>query len=164
MAPEAGALAVADAPGPAGNNPPRHRRPAISLAVLLIVLAVALAVGSGAFSSHTPTLAERAAALESQLRCPSCEDVSVADSSASSAIAVRHQVLAQMRAGVSDAAIEASLVDRYGPTILLRPPASGLTVLVWVLPAVAALGALGMLGVVFWRRSKELALLRDEDR
>jgi len=37
-------------------------------------------------------------------------------------------------AGQSDQAIESSLVARYGGTILLKPPDSGLTSIVWILP------------------------------
>jgi len=76
----------------------------------------------GAFSGHAPTDQERAASLEAQIRCPSCEDLSVAQSSTSSAIAVRHQIAAMIAAGQSDQAIESSLVARYGGTILLKPP------------------------------------------
>jgi cytochrome c-type biogenesis protein CcmH len=123
-------------------------------------LGAALLIGSGAFDSHPASLAQRATSLETQIRCPSCEDVSVADSEASAAIAVRHQVTAEMRAGWSDQRIEAALVARYGPTILLRPPSSGLAALVWVLPAVAAAGALVWMGALFWRRSRQLAELR----
>ena len=53
-----------------------------SFVLALAVLAAALVVGSGVTSSAAPTAAQRAAALETQIRCPSCEDVSVAQSSA----------------------------------------------------------------------------------
>jgi cytochrome c-type biogenesis protein CcmH len=125
-----------------------------------VVLAVALAVGAGAFSGGTPSAAERAAALEAQVRCPSCEDISVAQSSASTAIALRHQIAQQVRQGRSDAEIEDGLVARYGPTILLRPPAHGLATAVYVVPAVAGALAVGALGLLFWRRSTEMRRLR----
>ena len=57
--------------------------------LLGVVLVVALLVGSGVFSSTPPTSAQRAAAIESVIRCPSCEDLSVADSSAPTAVTVR---------------------------------------------------------------------------
>jgi cytochrome c-type biogenesis protein CcmH len=131
---------------------------------LLVVLGVALLIGSGVFHATTPTASQRAAALETQIRCPSCEDVSVADSSASSAQAVRRQILVQISAGESDQQIEDSLVARYGPTILLAPPARGLTALVWIIPAAVALVALGLLGALFWRRTKEMDELRRQGR
>jgi cytochrome c-type biogenesis protein CcmH/NrfF len=133
----------------------------LSFVALLVVLAVALAVGSGV-GSHPPTNAQRAAALDSRLRCPSCEDATVAQSSASSAVAVRHQVASMIAAGKTDSQIETSLESRYGPSILLVPPTRGLASLVWFVPVVAGVVAVGWIGTVFWRRSKEFDQLKQE--
>ncbi len=123
---------------------------------------MALVVGSGALAGGRPTVAERAAALETQLRCPSCLDVSVADSSAATAAALRRQVVAWVRQGRSDQAIENALVARYGPGILLEPPTSGLGSLIVVLPAVA--GGIAVLATVtlLWRRARSFGSLRAE--
>lgn len=137
-------------------------RPRVGLTVLLLVLAAALAFGSGLGSSGRPSAAARAAALDSQIRCPSCEDLSVAQSSASAAIAVRHEVARLAREGQTDQQIEQRLVAQYGPTILLRPPTSGLTAVVWVLPVVGGIAAVGTVGTLFWRRSRLLRQLRKE--
>jgi cytochrome c-type biogenesis protein CcmH len=134
--------------------------PWLGFVALLVVLGVALAVGSGAFSTASPSAAARAAALEAQVRCPSCEDVSVAQSSASTAIAVRHQIATMVARGDSDQQILTSLTDRYGTSILLRPPASGLGAVVYVVPAIAGALAVGGLAVLFWRRQRELTRLR----
>jgi cytochrome c-type biogenesis protein CcmH len=131
-----------------------------SFFLALAVLAVALVIGSGATSSAPPTAAQRAAALETQIRCPSCEDVSVAQSSAASAIAVRHEVQGLVAHGVSNRAIERRLVAQYGPSILLAPPDSGLSSVVWLLPLGAGLVAAGGLGIFFWRRSRSWRRLR----
>jgi cytochrome c-type biogenesis protein CcmH/NrfF len=131
-----------------------------SFVVALAVLTAALVIASGVTSSAAPTAAQRAAALETQIRCPSCEDVSVAQSSAASAIAVRHEVERLAAAGVSNRAIERHLVAQYGPSILLSPPDSGLLSVVWLLPLVAGLVALGGLGVFFWRRTRSWRRLR----
>jgi len=101
------------------------------------------------------------------IRCPSCDGISVADSSASTAEAVRQAVLARVQAGQSDARIEAYLVSRYGPDILLRPPVSGVTAWVWVLPPVGLAAAVAVLVVVLWRRRRErgqTAAASDADR
>ena len=118
---------------------------------LLVVVGVSLAVGASRGSGPTTT-AQRAAAIDATLRCPSCDDISVANSSASTAVAIRRAVLTQVRQGWSDARIDAFLEDRYGPGILLRPPTHGATVWVWVLPPVAVVAAAAALGAVFWRR------------
>src|ERR1700722_11367385 len=113
---------------------------------LAVVLVVALVVGSGVLSSSPPTAAQRATAIESSLRCPSCEDLSVAQSSASTAVTVRATVTQLIAEGRTDQQIESYLVDRYGSSIVLDPPARGWSLLVWLLPLVGGLVALGALG------------------
>lgn len=142
----------------------RNRRghPALGLGLLVVVLGVALAFGAGLGSTNPPTDAARAASIDATIRCPSCVDLSVAQSSASAAVAVRHEVAHLVRLGRTDQQIEARLVAQYGPTILLKPPASGLSVLVWVVPPVGAAVAAALLAVLFWRRSRQLRALRAE--
>ena len=65
---------------------------------------VALVIGSGALHSSPPTDGQRVAALEAGVRCPSCTDLSVSQSNATTAIAVRHQIESMVAAGRSDAA------------------------------------------------------------
>jgi len=131
---------------------PRWRRLAAPLA-LAIVLAIALAIAAGVGQS-TPSNASRTASLEALIRCPSCEDLSVAEASSSAAIAARHQIAAMVAAGRSNKQILASFVSRYGLTILLKPGTSGLIALVWVLPLVGGTAALCTVGIVFWRRHR----------
>ncbi|HEY5251486.1 MAG TPA: cytochrome c-type biogenesis protein CcmH [Acidimicrobiales bacterium] len=131
--------------------------------ILGVVLAAALVFSVS--RGGPPTVAERAAALDGVLKCPSCDGISVADSSASTAAAVRQVVLTRVRAGESDQQIEQYLVSRYGPSILLRPPTTGLTAVVWVVPVLAAVGGLGGLGLFFWRRRRPVgASVTTEDR
>jgi cytochrome c-type biogenesis protein CcmH len=129
---------------------------------MAVVLGVALAVGGGLLSGGRETDAQRAAAIDAQLRCPSCIDATVEDSSASAAVAVRHEVAQLVAEGRTDTEIDAALVSRYGETILLRPPTSGLAALVWVIPSVAGAAAAAGIGALFWRRSRELGRLRRE--
>jgi len=131
--------------------------------ILGVVLAAALVFSVS--RGGPPTVAERAAALDGVLKCPSCDGISVADSSASTAAAVRQVVLTRVRAGESDQQIEQYLVSRYGPSILLRPPTTGLTAVVWVVPVLAAVGGLGGLGLFFWRRRRPVGVsVTTEDR
>ncbi|MGO8873897.1 MAG: cytochrome c-type biogenesis protein CcmH [Acidimicrobiales bacterium] len=128
----------------------RHRFPLWTL--LGVVLVAALVVGSGALDTSPPTAAQRAAAIESVIRCPSCEDLSVADSSAQTAVTVRATVRQQVGAGRTDQQIEDYLVARYGSSIILDPPASGWTLLVWLLPLLGGLVAVTGVAVVLLRR------------
>jgi cytochrome c-type biogenesis protein CcmH len=122
--------------------------------LLGVALVAALVVGSGVFSSSPPSAAQRASAIESVIRCPSCEDLSVATSSAPTAVAVRDTIRQQVAAGRSDQQIEAYLVARYGSAIVLDPPARGWSLLVWLLPLVGGALAVAFLVVVLVRRVK----------
>ena len=114
--------------------------------LLGVVLVVALLVGSGTFDSTTPTNAQRAAAIESVIRCPSCEDLSVAVSSAPTAVTVRATVAHLVDQGRSDQQIKDYLVARYGSAIVLDPPA---------LPFVVGVaGAAGLVVVLVRRRRR----------
>ncbi len=120
--------------------------------LLGVVLVIALVVGSGVLSSSPPTAAQRASAIESVIRCPSCEDLSVATSSAPTAAAVRDTVRQQVAAGRTDQQIEAYLVARYGSAIVLDPPARGWSLLVWLVPLLGGALAVGALVTVLVRR------------
>ena len=50
--------------------------------LLVVIAGIALVIGSGVLSPSKPTSAQRAAAIDAVIRCPSCEDLSVAASSA----------------------------------------------------------------------------------
>lgn len=164
VAPPSGEVAPSPSGPATGTAGATRRRPWLGLGVLLVVLAVALAIGGGLGQGGRQTPDQRAAALDAQLRCPSCDDLSVAQSSASAAVAVRHEVLHLAREGRTDQQIEDQLVGQYGPTILLRPPTSGLASLVWIVPALAGAGAVGALVVLFWRRGRQMARLRRDSR
>jgi cytochrome c-type biogenesis protein CcmH/NrfF len=135
----------------------------LRVGVPLVVLGVALVIGSGTFDSAQPTTAQRAAAIEAGVRCPSCTDLSVAQSNATTAIAVRHQIESMVAAGQSTADIDQTLVSEYGQTILLEPPDSGGIPLIWVIPLVAGVAALVGVGVLFWRRSRAFDALKAEE-
>jgi cytochrome c-type biogenesis protein CcmH len=101
-------------------------------------------------TSATTSLTERRIAhLQSIVRCPACEGLSVAQSNATSSIAVRHEIERRVKAGESDTSILTSLQERYGSAILLTPSGRGLGALLWIIPfAVVALGLLILRRVV----------------
>lgn len=120
--------------------------------LLAAVLVVALVIGSGVLSSAPPTAQQRAQSIESSLRCPSCEDLSVAESSASTAVTVRATVTQMIAEGKTNQQIVDYLVARYGPSMVLDPPASGWSLLVWLLPLLGGMAALAVLVTVLIRR------------
>ncbi len=130
-------------------------------AALLVVAALVWAAWP---TSGPPTASQRAQELATELRCPDCEALSVADSSTSSARAIRADLARRTAAGQSDAQIRRVYIDRYGDSILLKPSGSGLGLLVWGLPVVAVV--VGGAGLAFafarWRRAPRLRA-SDED-
>lgn len=126
-----------------------------SLSWVLLAVVVVGAIAWAAWpSGHDPTIRERARDLAAELRCPDCEGLSVADSSTSSARAIRADLRQRLRAGETDEEIRAAYVDRFGESILLNPEGEGLGVLVWGLPVlVLVVGAGGLvLALRRWRR------------
>jgi cytochrome c-type biogenesis protein CcmH len=119
--------------------------------VLAVVLAVALVIGSGT-RSGSETTSQRVDRIAKDVRCPSCSGLSVAESDAPTAVAVRQLITDRVKAGRSDGSIETELVRSYGSGILLRPPASGVAAVVWVVPVVAGAAGVIALVAVFRRR------------
>ena len=141
---------------PGANSVLRRWVPAVALlAVIIAALVVGGAGRSG--SSHSP--AARAHAIASELRCPVCQSLSVADSPSETAKAIYDDVRRRVDAGESDSAIRAYYVGRYGQWILLKPENSGMGALVWVLPVAALLLGAGGLALAFrrWHRQPALA-------
>ena len=125
---------------------------------LLVVAGLALAVGSGAIGAggaKRPTLYQRSMELAGQYRCPVCQGESLAAASAPEAVEIRLLIRKWLREGWSPLRIRSYLVEHYGVSILEKPPASGVTSLVWILPALAAgFGAVGLgFGFRRWRRA-----------
>jgi cytochrome c-type biogenesis protein CcmH len=125
-----------------------------------IVLAV-LVVGAvtwAAWPGGSPTLNEHAHDLATQLKCPDCEGLSVADSNTSTAGAIRADIKNRLERGESDSVIKQHYVDLYGESILLSPSGSGLGFLVWVLPVVALVIGAGGLAIALrrWQRQPRM--------
>jgi cytochrome c-type biogenesis protein CcmH len=122
-------------------------------AVLIAVAAVVLAIGLQSGGSK-PSLDSQVNHIGSELKCPVCNGETVAQSQASEAVQIRAEIRQELVQGESTDQIIAGLVDSFGPGILEKPPAHGVSLLVWVLPVAGViLGAAGLL-LAFrrWRR------------
>ncbi|MGS2617729.1 cytochrome c-type biogenesis protein CcmH [Micromonospora sp. LZ34] len=75
------------------------------------------------------------------LRCPSCQGESVADSRSPIAGGMRQVVAEQLARGRDPDEIRRWFVQRYGEEVLADPPVRGSGLLLWVVPALALLGA-----------------------
>jgi len=125
---------------------------------VVVALGLALAAGSGAFGGQGPaklSLYQRALQLAGQYRCPVCQGESAAVSDAPAAVQIRDQIETWLRQGRSPAQVRTYMVADYGTAILEKPPASGASLLVWLLPGAAAAAGLAGLGLAFarWRRA-----------
>jgi len=98
-----------------------------------------------------PVLEERARALSGQLRCLVCQNQSIEDSDAELAVDLRHEVRRQIVEGKSDTDILQGLRNRYGDYILLNPPVTATTYLLWGAPVLIVLFGCGLFWV--YRRS-----------
>ncbi|HLI89776.1 MAG TPA: cytochrome c-type biogenesis protein [Ktedonobacteraceae bacterium] len=111
----------------------RHRR---SLFLLLAGMAVIAAIWSTLLLSQArpETLDQRAHDVASQLKCPVCQDESVADSPSLLASQMRSVIRQQLRQGRSEQQIIQYFVSRYGPQIVWSPPWQGFALLAWLVP------------------------------
>jgi cytochrome c-type biogenesis protein CcmH len=120
---------------------------------MAVVAATALFVGTVA-GRDDPTPAERARSIAVTIKCPTCRSQSVAESDAPAAEFIREDIAKRIADGQSDAEIRDYFASRYGEDILLTPPRTGMSALVWVLPVVVLVGAVAGLVATFrrWRR------------
>jgi cytochrome c-type biogenesis protein CcmH len=128
-----------------------------ALAVLALAGAAALA-GLGiarALGAPPPAgVQARALAIETGLRCPVCQGLSVASSPSTIAAGMRQIIVAQVRAGRSPAQVRGYFTARYGPWILLDPPRRGIGWLVWLAPPAGLASGLGGIGWLLRRRKR----------
>jgi len=91
-----------------------------------------------------PALEARARGLTAELRCVVCQNQSVDDSDAPLAKDIRVIVRERIMAGDTDQQVIDYIVARYGRFVLLRPPLSGDTVLLWFGPGLLLVLGLGL--------------------
>lgn len=147
------------------------RRLAVLLALLVWAAALpALSVGLPSEMLRDPAQEERARTLGRELRCLVCQNQSIEDSEADLARDLRRIVRERIAAGESDRAVMDYVHDRYGDFVLLRPPVSAATALLWGMPLLAlgggglALLLLRRRQVAQWGARAEPAPLTPEER
>ncbi len=131
----------------------------------VVAAGAALALGAST-NSRPPSIYERTLQVAGQYRCPVCAGESAAASDAPEAVQIRKAVQHWLAEGKTPAQIRSYLVADYGPSILERPPASGLDAVVWLAPLVVlAVGGLGLaLALARWRRAGEAPRSGDRRR
>jgi cytochrome c-type biogenesis protein CcmH len=139
------------------------RRLALSLLLGLSLLAAPAVAGPQPDEIlDDPALEARARTISKELRCVVCRNESIDDSNAPLARDMRIVVRERLLEGDSDEEAIGFIVARYGEFVLLRPPAEGANLILWIAAPAMFLLALGTALVYLRRRqgAAEAAALR----
>jgi cytochrome c-type biogenesis protein CcmH len=113
------------------------KRPANVLLLMMFML-LASPVPAAAEDVYSPRTLE----IARRLQCPVCAGQPVADSNSELARQMRAIIEQKVQAGESDQQIIDFFVERYGQSVLVDPPKSGIGVGLWWMPVlVVTLGA-----------------------
>ena len=115
----------------------------ITAIVLMTVILAVVVVSS-------PSGADRVEQLGTQIMCPVCQGESIANSPAPMARDMMALVEERVAEGATNTEIIDELLSAYSGAVLLDPPASGATLVLWIAPLVAV--AVGVSMIVWWRR------------
>ncbi|HEX4865122.1 MAG TPA: cytochrome c-type biogenesis protein CcmH, partial [Acidimicrobiales bacterium] len=116
----------------------------------MAIAATALVVGTHG-SAKPATLDTRVMHIASEVRCPVCEGQSAAQSQSAASLQIRDQIRQELVSGETEGQILGGLVRAYGPSILEKPEATGVGLVVWVVPVLALIAGLAGLGLAFRR-------------
>ncbi len=117
--------------------------------ILLLWAGIAMALDPGEMLDD-PALEARARALDHEIRCVQCQSEAVASSNANWAQDARKMIRERIQAGDTDAQVKAFFVERYGEFVLMDPPKTGSTLLLWAAGPVMAVLAV-LMGVGYLR-------------
>ncbi len=121
--------------------------------VLIFITFIVLAIFITISSSLSESIDDEAREISYLLMCPVCQGQSVAESNSQLAKDMRSIIKQKLEAGESKEEIINYFVERYGESILGYPPARGVNLLLWILPALAVV--IGGIGIgIFLHRSK----------
>lgn len=133
--------------------------------LLVPILGTALFIGGRTGDGRPRTITHRTNSLATEVRCPTCEGLSAAESEAPASVAIRDEIRRRLQAGENDQEVRVFLVSRYGRDILLTPDSGGIAGLVWALPVAAGVLAAGGLAFSLRRRQRQpLRTATAEDR
>lgn len=119
-----------------------------------IVIGLAALLASGR-AEEPRTLDDRVHEIAAGLRCPVCQNLSVADSPSRLAGEMRGEIETQLRTGRSPEQVRAYFVARYGEWVLLAPSRRGLNLLPWLVPVVGVLAGVAAWAVLVRRRAPQ---------
>ncbi|WP_058912716.1 cytochrome c-type biogenesis protein [Entomohabitans teleogrylli] len=122
--------------------------------ILIVLLAFLLPLGAQAaidtYQFKDEAQEQQFRQLTEQLRCPKCQNNSIADSNAMIASDMREKVYELMQQGKNKQQVIEYMVDRYGNFVTYDPPLTPSTLILWLLPALFVVGG----AVVIVRRAR----------
>lgn len=124
------------------------------LCVLWMSAAFALANAIDVYEFDSPEQEARFRALTHELRCPKCQNNSIADSNAELAQDLRQKVHQMLQQGRSDEEILSFMVARYGNFVRYNPPLTASTLILWLAPALVLASGVAVV-IVRSRRHKQ---------
>lgn len=128
----------------------RRVRFLFALALALTAL-VAVTVPTAAEDVYSPRTLE----IARRLQCPVCAGQPVADSNSTLARQMRDIIEQKVQAGETDEQILAYFAERYGTSVLLDPPRSGIGLGLWWMPVVVVvIGGLVVFSYLTERRGR----------
>jgi len=113
---------------------------------LIVIMAVALIT----LVMTSSTEADRVESIGNSIKCPVCQGESIANSPSQMARDMMALVEERVADGASDDAIIDELLFSYSGAVLLDPPASGATLVLWLAPLAAVVLGVGI--ILWWRR------------
>lgn len=138
------------------------KRWAMGLFILLLTHSALAVIDTWQFKDEAQEQAFRE--ITSQLRCPKCQNNSIADSNAMIAADMRLKVYQLMQQGQSKKQIIAYMVARYGNFVSYEPPLTPGTLLLWLLPVFFVIAGAGVVVVRARRRATSGETLSAEER
>ncbi len=120
--------------------------------MIALVVLLSLLILPADLQAQPVDIEEQARVIAAELRCPVCQNLSVADSPSEVARQMDAIIVQQLKEGKSPEQVRAYFVSKYGEWILLSPTPRGFSLLLWVLPYTALAG--GILFVIFFVRRR----------
>jgi cytochrome c-type biogenesis protein CcmH len=119
---------------------------------LAAILALGLLLGAPALAAAPRFTMDE---IEREVMCPVC-GTRLDLSHSAAANEIRTFVLNRQADGWSKKQVEDALVAQFGPTIMADTPTSGTGLVAWLVPAIAAVGGVGIAAgaVLVWRRRR----------
>ncbi|MCH8543491.1 MAG: cytochrome c-type biogenesis protein CcmH [Alcanivorax sp.] len=124
--------------------------------ILLISVPVLAFAAIDVYEFDTPEQEARFRSLTQELRCPKCQNQSIADSDADISGDMRMRTAEMIREGHTDREVVDFFRERYGDFVSYRPPFDATTLLLWLGPGIVLLAG-GILIVRLLRRANAAA-------